>query len=329
MFVCCDPTAHIFCQSPELRYDTTIHRLGTLVKMVFYAPDSIPQHVVWAGAIRELDRLNAVLSDYDSLSEVNRVNTYAYLDTITLSPELTEVLTISDRIYSLSGKCYDPALGHLTRLWRQGRQKNHQPDRFSIREARRKSGWQHAYFDSIHGRLFLRQAVRLDLGGLGKGYIGDKLGAYFRHSGINAFFIDLGGDLILGAAPLTTIGWSIGTELPGLPLLTLSGRAVMGSGSTYQYIQQGHKTYSHLLNPRRGLGVTHRRQSLVIAPGGAEADAWATALTILSKKNLKRIKPELLWAVFSSKKCIMSKYFYEYLQQHYPPWKPSIKLVII
>lgn len=329
MLVFGDPQAHIFCQSQWLRGDTTVHRLGTLVKMVGYIPDSISIHLVWAGAIHELDRLNAVLSDYDSLSEVNRVNAHAHQDTLILSPELTEALTISDKIYKLSDAYFDPALGHLTRLWRQGRKNNQRPDPASVREAHRKSGWKHVYFDPKQGRLFMREAVRLDLGGMGKGYIGEKLGTYFKHLGVKAYFIDLGGGLVFGDAPPDATGWSLGTELPGISILTLTGQAVMGSGTTYQYIRQGHKTYSHLLNPRRGLGVTHQRKSLVIGVHGGEADAWATALTIMSKKNLKRLQPELLWAVFSSKKCIMSKYFYEYLQQHYLPWKPSIKLVII
>lgn len=311
------------------RRELTLHRLGTLVKLVCYVPDTVDVEILWAEVTLEIDRFNKVISDYDSLSELSRVNATAFKDTILISKELNECLALSAQVWKASGGHYDPALGRLTHLWRVARRTNLWPTHRTIQDARKQSGWLNVYYDSLQRHIFMRQPVLLDLGGMGKGYIGDKLGAHLKAKGVEAFFIDLGGDIILGAPPPGTAGWAIGTPLPELGTITLQHTAVMGSGSTYQYIQHKKRRHSHLVKPIRGLGVTHNRTSVIITADGGRADAWATAINIMSKKSLKKQNPELLWTVISSRKCIMSKYFYEYLQKHSPPWKPPQKLVII
>ena len=73
--------------------------------------------------------------------------------------------------------------------------------------------------------------------------------------------------------------------------LYLQNQAVATSGDLYQSVEINRKTYSHIVNPKTGLGLTHRRNITVIAPDGAQADWLATACSVLSiKKAIKLVK---------------------------------------
>jgi thiamine biosynthesis lipoprotein len=131
----------------------------------------------------------------------------------------------------------------------------------------------------------------LDLGGIAKGYAADEAMSVLKWQGINRALIAAGGDIVVSRPPPGKRGWLIGIaplEFNGKPpddYLLLSDAAVSTSGDREQYVEIGGVRYSHIIDPRTGLGVTARSSVTVVAPTGIVADSLATAVSVLGPER--------------------------------------------
>ena len=138
--------------------------------------------------------------------------------------------------------------------------------------------------------------MRLDLGGIAKGYAVDEALSVLQAHGIDQALVDGGGDLVMGDPPPDSIGWRVGLKVLGKDgqpqdtVLHLANRAIASSGDTYRYLEIDGVKYSHILDPQTGIGLTCRRRVTVIAPEGVWADAWASALSVMGPdKGFQRL----------------------------------------
>lgn len=128
--------------------------------------------------------------------------------------------------------------------------------------------------------------TRLDLGGIGMGYAADRAMRVLADHGIEAALIDASGDILASAAPPGTRGWRIKIAPHGGPPtsptpLELADAALTTSGDAYQGVEIDGVRYSHIVDPRTGLGLASRTAVTVIAPDCTTANALATALSVL------------------------------------------------
>jgi thiamine biosynthesis lipoprotein len=131
--------------------------------------------------------------------------------------------------------------------------------------------------------------MRIDLGGIAKGYILQDALAVLRRQGIPSAMIEAGGDLVVGDAPPGQAGWNVYVASGDATMLkrarALTNAAVATSGGSEQFFEVKGVRYSHVIDPRTGLGVTGRHIVTVIADNAALADAAATALSVLGPGN--------------------------------------------
>ena len=129
----------------------------------------------------------------------------------------------------------------------------------------------------------------LDLGGIAQGWAADDCLKLLRQFNINHAMVDAGGDIALGMAPPGEMGWKIEVPAPNgeKKLLYLQHCGITTSGATYRYLEFEGKRYSHIIDPRTGMGLTHHTLVTVIAPDATTADAWATAMSVLGEKGRK------------------------------------------
>jgi thiamine biosynthesis lipoprotein len=136
----------------------------------------------------------------------------------------------------------------------------------------------------------LLMGMLLDLGGIAKGYAAEELLALLRRLGITHALVAAGGDIVVGDAPPGAQGWKIGIaplENPNAKpsrYLSLKNAGVSTSGDSEQYVVIGGKRYSHIVNPKTGLGVTTHSSVTVIKPGGT-ADGLASPVCILGPER--------------------------------------------
>jgi thiamine biosynthesis lipoprotein len=142
--------------------------------------------------------------------------------------------------------------------------------------------------------------MRLDLGGIAKGYILEAALHSLRERGTQAALIEAGGDIVVGAPPPGKTGWRIDVPGAGRAFATraaaLRHTALATSGATFQYLERNGTRYSHIIDPRTGLAVTRPILVRVIANDAAVADAIATALSVdpTAADRLKHHFPDVL-----------------------------------
>ncbi len=249
-------------------------------------------------AFAHIRALNDCLSDYESESELRRLcRSAGHGVPVALSDDLWNVLSQAQRMAELSDGAFDITCGNLVRLWRRARRQRELPPPELLKEAMRTTGRELLRLDPQQRTAeLLREGMRLDLGGIAKGYATAAALSVLRDRGLPAAMIDAGGDLCLGDAPPGTPGWSVGLAPrgPNGPprwVLSAQRQAVATSGDMWQFVVIDGKRYSHIVDPRTGLGLTNRLHCTIVHPDGPTADALATAVSVLGiERGLKLIE---------------------------------------
>ncbi len=274
--------------------------MGTLFRIVLYAHAAEEAHAAAAAAFARLDELNAQQSDYEPDSELSRLSraSEAAVPTpwIEVSPELYSVLARAREISSASDGAFDVTCGVATRLWRRAIREHELPDAESIAHARASIDWRALELAPDGCRVrWTKPGVRIDLGGIAKGYALDCMLALLDARGLASAMVVGGGDIVVGDAPPGARGWRIEIMSPTpldegpRPMLELRRAALATSGDLYRSATIAGLRYSHIVDPRTGLGLTSSTGASVIARNGISADALATAAVVLGPQGSERL----------------------------------------
>ncbi len=301
--------------------------MGSPFNIIIVTGDSLKAASLVRECFALVDSFNRVFSDYDAESELGGLNTHADTGPKKISPALFDILLRSRQAYQKSKGAFDITVGPLSQLWRKARKEKIFPDKKLIEEKRKLAGFDQLSIDENQQSITLRPGMRLDLGGIAKGYIAQHVIDLLRRKGITQALADAGGDMVMSDAPTDSQGWTIGVNVPEttddlLPRkLQLKNKAVATSGDAYQYFEHDGIKYSHIIDPRTGYGISSQRNTTVIAKDGTDADWLATACSILpipvAKKLAESMHAELLITVLDKGKVIYynTKGFAKY-------WKP-------
>lgn len=277
------------------RFEYSQIRMGTDTRIVVYAPDEAHALRACRDAYHRIALLEEKMSDYRSDSELMQVCKQAVGRWVRVSPELFYVLWRAQRLAQQTDGAFDITVGPLVALWREARRSLRLPDPQTLQEARARSGWRKLELSRARRAVRLQvEGMRLDLGGIAKGYACDIALKTLRRYGLTRALVQMGGDLVVGDPPPERLGWQI--EIPALSqkekpvTLTLARCALSTSGSTEQYVEIDGTRYAHIVDPRTGLGLTHLVLVSVRAPNGITSDPLATALCVLGERGIPLLK---------------------------------------
>ncbi|HZQ51906.1 MAG TPA: FAD:protein FMN transferase [Bryobacteraceae bacterium] len=266
--------------------------MGTLFRIKLYAANRDQAQAAFHAAFTRISELDDILSDYKSDSEINRLCRTAVHHPVPVSDDLFRVVSASETLSEQSGGAFDITIGPLTHLWRQARKAGHVPESTAISEAAGHCGFHKVHLNAAAHTLELDQSgMQLDAGGIAKGYAADEALRVLSKCGIRSALVAASGDLAFSDAPPGRIGWKIGVdsldnpEAPFTRVLMLANRAVSTSGPEEQHLDANGKRYSHIIDPKTGMGLTSDITATVIARSGTEADGLATALTVLGAER--------------------------------------------
>jgi FAD:protein FMN transferase len=271
--------------------------MATRFSIVCYTDDQAAAQKAAEAAFAIGEKVNAVASDYLPNSELNQLASKPVDTPIPLNPLLYELLEYSREISVTTQGAFDPTLGPLTKLWRETRLHKRLPDPEKLNTARESVGWKHFTLDKKNQSITLLQKnMAFDLGGIAKGYAADLMLESMITSGLPQSMIVAGGDVRLGNPPPEREGWNVAVKTFDLEkrdeILTLSNCAVSTSGDLHQSVEIDGVKYSHILDPKTGLGLTKRIATTVIADTAKLSDAIATAACVMgegSAGDLKKI----------------------------------------
>lgn len=258
------------------------------VNLVLYAPDEAAANRAAESAYRRVLQLNDILSDYDAESELLQlVGTAGQGRAVPVSDELWRVLVHAQALAQRTEGAFDVTINPVVRLWRRARREKRLPAPEKIEAARQLVDYRNVHLDPAHKTVELvKKGMRLDLGGIAKGFICDEVLAHLRAQGIHQAMIVAGGDIGLGDPPPGKAGWTIGVgvlEPQGAPTqyLCLARCGVATSGDMFQFVEIGGKRYSHIVDPRTGMALVDHMTVTVVAADGMTADGLSTAACVL------------------------------------------------
>jgi FAD:protein FMN transferase len=286
-------------EEPQLRrFQFNRTEMAVPITIVIYSPDASIANRAAQAAFDRIHELNNIMSDYDPQSELCRLFSSSSVGKgIKVSDDLWRVLEYAQTISQRTDGAFDISIGPAVRLWRRARMLKEMPSPEDLNKALARTGYQSIRLDAEnHSVELLKPGMRLDLGGIAKGYALDEAYALLQKHGLNRAMIEAGGDIRLGEPPPNKPGWrigigQIGAKNPPQFYLSLSRTAVATSGDMWQFVVIGGKKYSHIIDPKTGIGLTDAGQVTVIAPNGITADALATAVSVLGpEKGLKLIE---------------------------------------
>lgn len=267
--------------------------MGVQWRIVLYATDKPIANNASQIAFRRVKELNKVLSDYDPHSELNQLCQLSGPGKpVKVSPDLFKVLKKSQALSRETDGAFDVTISPVVRLWRRARRRKQMPDSERLQTARDLVGSQWMRLSELNQTVeLLKPGMRLDLGGIAKGYAADVALHILKAHGIDRVMIDASGDLALGDPPPGSCGWKIGissSDAPGAKIdryLQLKNCAVATSGDALQHVVIDGTRYSHIVNPHTGLGLTDQSRVTVIAPDGMTADSLASAISVLGPEK--------------------------------------------
>lgn len=277
---------------PRLEFEH--EAMGTLFRIVAVAADGPAAVRAAKRAFARIDEIDAGLSDFRFDSELRRLERAPIGRPVKVSGDLWEVLSEAQLIAGATDGAFDVTVGALTRLWRWAARRRIDPPADRLAAARDAVGYRSLELDArARSVTILRPGVRLDLGGIAKGYAVDEAFAALREAGFRSILVDGGGDLRLGAPPPGSHGWRVALpathgadESPSAwTTVSLSNVAVATSGARYR--STGSEGRSHVLDPDLGTGVRGDRVVTVMAATASRADALASALSVLGAAGIE------------------------------------------
>jgi FAD:protein FMN transferase len=270
--------------------------MGTtyMVKIVGVASADALVAELRAAVEARFEEINRQMSNYRPDSELSRFNASPSLEPFPVSPEFARVVRQALELSRDSGGAFDPTVGPLVDLWGFGAsgRRAHLPSEAEIAETRQNCGAGHLQVtpqDELQKDI---PGLRLDLGGIAKGYGADVAAQVLRARGYSNVFVSVCGEIVAFGHNPDGKPWQVGVERPiqDLPrgadhiaVVPLSGRALSTSGDTYNYFQDAEgTTYSHILDPSTGRPIQHQLASVtVMGPNGLTADGLATTLYVM------------------------------------------------
>jgi thiamine biosynthesis lipoprotein len=270
--------------------------MGGPFRIVLYAPDEAAANRAAEAAFARVDHLNAALSDYQPGTEISRLSQRTLdgpmAEPVEVGNDLWHVLVRGQAIAKQTGGAFDVTIGPYMRLWRRARELGELPTNERLEKTRPSVGHSHVRLDSErHTVQLLAPRMRLDVGGLALGYIADEAVAAAVAAGVPSALADAGGEISVGDPPPGKDGWVVGIQSLKNPdestgeYVKLRNSCVTSSGDTRRFVEIGGRRYSHIIDPRTGLGLTRRIGATVIAPDGMTADALDTAVCVLGPER--------------------------------------------
>ncbi len=267
--------------------------MGTFAHVVVIAADRNAANKCVDAAFAEIHKVDDLMSRYKSDSQLSIVNRDGFKRAVEVSDSLYEVLKRSVEFSKLTNGAFDITVGPSVDLFHSSEKTETAPSEEEIAQAKAKVGFEKLKLNDTNKTVsFTVEGMRLDLGGIAKGYAVDKAIEAAQKAGAVGAMVDIGGDIrCFGTAPHGKESWIIGLQNPStnsgagedniLLELKLTHQAIATSGDYQQFVLIKDKRYSHIINPQTGTSTEGLSSVTIIADNTTDADALATAVSVM------------------------------------------------
>ena len=262
--------------------------MGTRCTVELWAADEPAGERAIAAVFDDMRRIDALMSTYKPDSELSQVNANAAQHPVAVSRELFDLIATSIEYSRLSNGVFDVTYASVGYLYDYRRHQH--PDDAAIAAALPGIDYRQLVMDArAHTIAFGKPGMRVDLGGIAKGYSVDRGIEILRKAGFDRAMVNAGGDSrIIGdrfGKP-----WMVGIRHPDDPSrvvlrLPLTDAAFSTSGDYERYFDEGGVRYHHILDPRTGKSPHALRSATLISSTALRTDGLSKTVFILGPEK--------------------------------------------
>ncbi|OXA90392.1 FAD:protein FMN transferase [Flavobacterium hercynium] len=285
----------IFCSAQKLRKRTTM-LMGSRFDITIVSTDSLTAENRINEAIEEITRIENLISDWKSDSQVSEVNQNAGIRAVKVDKEVFDLTKRALYISQLTNGAFDISYAAMDKIWRFDDTMTEMPSPEVIQKSVEKVGYQNIILDSIQSTIFLKkQGMKIGFGSIGKGYAADKAREIMQSKGVLSGIINASGDMATWGTQTDGTNWNIGITNPFktndlVAIVPLKTEAVTTSGSYEKFVEFNGQRYSHIINPKTGYPATGLVSVTVFGPSAEMANGFSTSIIVLGQdEGLKLI----------------------------------------
>jgi thiamine biosynthesis lipoprotein len=262
--------------------------MGTILELTLCVDDLVYGRQQFPTLFATARQLDGTLTTYQPDSPVSRLNATAGRGPGIAPAPVLDVLRLSQQYSRLTRGTFDVTVGPFMAAWREAVAQQLPPSLAHLQRTGDAVGTDKLHLHA-NGTITLRAGMRLDFGGIGKGYAIDQLVTQLKREGVTNALLDFGQSSIWAlGTPLNAAGWRLVVQRPDgrfVGTMTLKDRALSISGSMEQTFEIHGRRYGHIIDPRNGTPLQRDLLACVIAPTAAQAEALSKALLILGEQE--------------------------------------------
>ena len=259
--------------------ERTVFAMDTVMNLRVYGADG---EKVLDDAEAEIARLDALLRRGDASSEIYRLNSER---TAEVSEDTAELLKAALSISESTEGVFDISIAPVMDLWGFYGQQFHVPASEEIKATLPDVDWRGI---SLNGNtVSLQDGIQIDLGGIAKGFLSNRIMEIYRQNGIKSGLVSLGGNVQVLGTKTDGSQWNIAIQDPDdesayAGTIKASDKAVITSGSYQRYFEENGVKYHHIIDPKTGYPAESGVTSVtVVSEDGTTADGLSTSLFIM------------------------------------------------
>ncbi|WP_333695513.1 FAD:protein FMN transferase [Flavobacterium sp.] len=273
--------------SAQMVYTQKTKMLGSPFEMTVVAQDTVEGNYFIQKAIDEVKRIEHLISDWIPTTQISQVNQNAGITPVRVDQEVFQLIERAIKISKLTYGAFDISYASMDKIWKFDGSMKEMPTEEAIKNSVAKVGYQNIILNEKESTIFLKnKGMKLGLGGIGQGYIADKIKALLIESGCKSGIVNVSGDIFAWGKQPDGKPWTVAIVNPinknkVFATFPLEDSAVETSGSYEKYVTFNGKRYSHIIDPRTGYPASGIVSVSVFAKTTEVADALATGVFVL------------------------------------------------
>lgn len=283
------------CDKKHKRHSEVRGLMGTTIQVDVCATRQQKKYLeeAYEDLWERLEEISWRMNVYDDQSDLAKIHA-AQGKEVRIPIDTHKLIRDSLTLSAVTEGAFDITIYPLMELWREAEKNQRVPTQKEIDEILERVGSKKVQLIGDDRVKLSHPEMKLDLGGIAKGFAIDEAARILREKDLENFMIDAGGDVYVGGTNCKGYTWAIGIRDPRdttkvIDIVYLKNKAITTSGNYEQYFEINDKKYSHIINPKEGLPQQRVVSASVIANSAKIADAISTAMCILSPKKGERL----------------------------------------
>lgn len=271
----------------QISHKRKLNMLGSPFEINVVAKDTLQGNEFIDLAIEEVKRIENLISDWIPTTQISEINKNAGIKAVKVDTEVYELVERAIKISKITNGAFDISYASMDKIWKFDGSMKTMPTEEAIKKSIEKIGYQNIILDKKEKTIFLKlQGMKLGLGGIGQGYIADKVKELLQSKGCTSGLVNVSGDINTWGKQPNGKPWTVGIVNPMnknkvFATFPLEDSAVETSGSYEKYVVFNGIRYSHIINPKTGYPATGVVSVSVFAKQTEIADALATGIFVL------------------------------------------------